>query len=72
VHHIGLGPYFIFLRTAVLPDDTHYMGAELPLRAVAPGDWLRKVFTVVGGLFELRTFTRLIQIKGVEVHDFYR
>ena len=52
VWHIGLGLYFIFVRPALLPEDVRYMGASLQaLQAVAPhlGDWLGKVFTVMGG-----------------------
>jgi hypothetical protein len=52
VWHIGLGLYFVFLRPALLPEDVRYMGAELQsLQALAPhfGDWLGKVFTVMGG-----------------------
>ena len=50
--HIGLGLYFIFLRPELLPEDVRYMGSDLQsLRSVAPhfGDWLGKVFTVMGG-----------------------
>jgi len=49
---MGLGLYFIFVRPALLPEDVRYMGADLQaLQAVAPhlGDWLGKVFTVMGG-----------------------
>jgi hypothetical protein len=50
--HVGLGLYFIFVRPALLPEDVRYAGADLQaLEAVAPhlGDWLGKVFTVMGG-----------------------
>lgn len=50
--HIGLGLYFIFLRPALLPEDVRYTGADLQaFQALAPhlGDWLGKVFTVMGG-----------------------
>jgi hypothetical protein len=47
-----LGLYFIFVRPALLPEDVRYSGGDLQaLQAVAPrlGDWLAKVFTVMGG-----------------------
>ena len=50
--YIGLGLYFIFVRPALLPEDVRYTGADLQaLQMVAPqlGDWLGKVFTVMGG-----------------------
>ena len=49
---IALGLYFIFLRPALLPEDLRYMGATLrEIQSAAPGivDWLRRVFTVMGG-----------------------
>jgi hypothetical protein len=52
VWHVGLGLYFIFVRAALLPEDVRYTGADLQaLESVAPhlGDWLGKVFTVMGG-----------------------
>jgi len=52
VWHIVLGLYFIFVRPALLPEDVRYTGADLvALEPVAPhlGDWLGKVFTVMGG-----------------------
>jgi hypothetical protein len=52
VWYIGLGLYFIFARPALLPEDVRYAGAGLQaLESVAPhlGDWLGKVFTVMGG-----------------------
>lgn len=52
VWHIGLGLYFIFVRPALLPEDIRYIGADVKaLLTVAPhlGDWLSKVFTVMGG-----------------------
>lgn len=52
VWQIGLGLYFIFVRPALLPEDVRYTGADLQaLESVAPhlGDWLGKVFTVMGG-----------------------
>ena len=52
VWHIGLGLYFIFVRPALLPEDIRYIAADVnALQAVAPhlGDWLGKVFTVMGG-----------------------
>ena len=48
----GLGLYFIFVRPALLPEDVRYTGADLQaLESLAPhfGDWLGKVFTVMGG-----------------------
>lgn len=52
VWHVGLGLYFIFVRPALLPEDIRYIAADAKtLQAVAPhlGDWLGKVFTVMGG-----------------------
>ncbi|MEO6745282.1 MAG: hypothetical protein ABIN08_12430 [Caldimonas sp.] len=52
VWQVGLGIYFVVLRPALLPEDLRYMGADLvTLQAAAPAlvDWLRKVFTVMGG-----------------------
>jgi hypothetical protein len=49
---IGIGLYFVFLRPALLPEDTRYIGMPLPeLRSSIPGllDWLEKVFWVMGG-----------------------
>jgi hypothetical protein len=49
---VGLGLYFIFVRPALLPEDTRYIGADFAaLQAVAPqiAPWLDKVFTVMGG-----------------------
>ena len=49
---IGLGLYFIFLRPALLPEDLRYMGVTLrEIQSAVPGigDWLRRVFTVMGG-----------------------
>lgn len=50
--HIGLGLYFIFVRPALLPEDMRNIAADVnALQSVAPqlGDWLGKVFTVMGG-----------------------
>lgn len=49
---IGLGAYFIFVRPALLPEDLRYLGTNLAvLTSVAPRitDWLKLVFTVMGG-----------------------
>jgi predicted membrane channel-forming protein YqfA (hemolysin III family) len=49
---IALGLYFMFLRTALLPEDVRYIGTSLSdIQAVAPGleRWLHRVFTVMGG-----------------------
>ncbi|MBA3390696.1 MAG: hypothetical protein M3Q54_06075 [Actinomycetota bacterium] len=49
---IGIGLYFVFLRPALLPEDTRYIGMPLPeLRSSIPGlfGWLEKVFWVMGG-----------------------
>jgi predicted membrane channel-forming protein YqfA (hemolysin III family) len=49
---IALGLYFMFLRTALLPEDVRYIGTSLrEIQAVAPGleRWLHRVFTVMGG-----------------------
>ena len=49
---VALGFYFLFLRPALLPEDTRFMGASIELlRATAPGleRWLGHVFDVMGG-----------------------
>lgn len=49
---VSLGLYFIFLRPALLPEDTRFMGSSLAqVRAVVPGleGWLKRVFIVMGG-----------------------
>ncbi len=49
---IGLGFYFVVLRPPLLPEDPRFMGTTLAqIRADVPGleDWLKHVFTVMGG-----------------------
>ena len=49
---VGLGFYFVALRSPLLPEDLRFMGTTAAqLRAAAPGleGWLKKVFTVMGG-----------------------
>lgn len=49
---VSLGFYFIFLRPALLPEDTRFMGSSLEqVRAIVPGleRWLKRVFIVMGG-----------------------
>ena len=49
---IGVGAYFIFWRSVLLPEDVRYIGGFLPeLQATAPKllQWLNKVFWVMGG-----------------------
>ena len=49
---IGLGLYFMFLRPALLPEDLRYIGVTLrEIQSATPGigDWLHRVFTVMGG-----------------------
>lgn len=49
---VGMGLYVVLLRPALLPEDTRYIGADMPeIRASVPGllDWLEKVFWVMGG-----------------------
>jgi len=49
---MGMGAYFVFVRSSLLPEDLHYMGASLAeIQAAAPGllQWLQKVFWVMGG-----------------------
>ena len=49
---VGLGFYFIALRSPPLPEDLRFMGTTVAqIRAAAPGleGWLKKVFTVMGG-----------------------
>lgn len=48
----GVGLYFIFLRSVLLPEDERYIGASLSqLQATAPNllDWLGRMFWVMGG-----------------------
>ena len=48
----ALGLYFIFLRPALLPEDTRFMGmplAEIQMHAPGLEIWLKKVFSVMGG-----------------------
>jgi len=48
----GMGLYFIFIRPALLPEDLHYIGADLQnVNDNIPGltNWLQKVFWVMGG-----------------------
>ena len=49
---IGLGLYFIFLRSPLLPEDLRYIGASpAEIQSAMPGLelWLQRVFTVMGG-----------------------
>ena len=49
---VALGTYFLFLRPALLPEDSRYMGSSLEtIRSTVPGleSWLRHVFSVMGG-----------------------
>ncbi len=49
---VALGAYFLFLRPAILPEDSRYIGSSLEsIRAVAPDleRWLGHVFDVLGG-----------------------
>ena len=49
---IGMGVYFVLLPSALLPEDTRYIGTPLEeIRIAVPGllDWLEKVFWVLGG-----------------------
>ena len=52
IWHVGLGLYFIVIRPPLLPEDLRYMGTEAAAIASAVpmlADWLKKVFTVMGG-----------------------
>lgn len=49
---VGMGLYFIFIRSPLLPEDLSYMGITLQnTKANVPGllNWLQKVFWVMGG-----------------------
>lgn len=49
---IALGLYFVVLRPPLLPEDPRFMGTTVAqIRADLPGleDWLKRVFTVMGG-----------------------
>jgi len=48
----GMGIYFIFLRSSLLPEDLNYMGSTMEnVKQNIPGllNWLQKVFVVMGG-----------------------
>lgn len=49
---IGLGLYFIFLRSPLLPEDLRYMETNIgDIQSAVPGleRWTNRVFTVMGG-----------------------
>ena len=49
---VGIGVYFCWLRPALLPEDARYIGAtleELLTPAPGMGNWLDRVFWVLGG-----------------------
>ena len=49
---MGMGAYFVFLRSALLPEDARYIGLSLAqLQSTVPGilPWLARVFAVLGG-----------------------
>ena len=49
---VGMGLYFIFIRSPLLPEDLSYMGITLQnTKANVPGllNWLQKVFWIMGG-----------------------
>src|SRR5262249_4270798 len=49
---IGLGLYFLFLRSTLLPEDIRYMNlTPAELQSIGPrlGPWLTHVFRVMGG-----------------------
>ncbi len=49
---IGLGLYFMFLRSPLLPEDLRYMGTSPgEIQSAMPGleRWVHRVFTVMGG-----------------------
>ena len=49
---IGLGGYFVFVRSPLLPEDLRYIGSTATqVEALLPqlASWLRNVFTVMGG-----------------------
>ena len=49
---VGLGLYFIVLRSPLLPEDSRFMGTTIAqIRNTVPGleSWLQKVFAVTGG-----------------------
>jgi len=49
---VALGTYFLFLRPALLPEDSRYTGSSLEtIRSAVPGleRWLGHVFSVMGG-----------------------
>ena len=49
---VGLGLYFVAVRPLLLPEDTRFIGATAAqIQAAVPGlgDWLKRVFAVMGG-----------------------
>lgn len=49
---LGLGGYFVFVRPPLLPEDLRLLGmSAVQVEALLPhlAEWLRKVFTVLGG-----------------------
>ena len=49
---IGLGGYFVFVRSPLLPEDLRFIGSTATqVEALLPqlASWLRNVFTVMGG-----------------------
>ena len=49
---IGLGGYFVFVRSPLLPEDLRYIGSTATqVETLLPqlASWLRNVFTVMGG-----------------------
>ena len=49
---VGLGLYFMVRRPPLLPEDFRFMGTTLArIQTDVPGlgDWLKRVFTVMGG-----------------------
>ncbi len=49
---MGLGLYFVFIRSPLLPEDPRFMGTSIgQIQLLIPGllIWLRRVFWVMGG-----------------------
>ena len=63
---MGLGLYFIFIRSPLLPEDPRFMGTTLDqIQSVIPGlpIWLRRVFWVMGGfIFTTGVLTTYIAV----------
>jgi hypothetical protein len=58
---MGIGIYFIFFRPPLLPEDLAFIGANQNIDSFIPqlGNWLKNVFTVMGGFIISTGFLKL-------------